>query len=74
MVSHTFNKSSLGIVTAGSWVGEETCLLDNELHQFYSAVCETEVMAFEIDVEDFLAKFAPEIKREVEARVYDKLY
>lgn len=74
MVSHTFNKSALGIVTSGSWVGEETCLLDNELHQFYSAVCETEVMALEIRVEDFMAKIAPEIRREVEARVYDKLY
>jgi hypothetical protein len=30
-VSHTFNKVTLGIFSAGKWLGEETVILNGEL-------------------------------------------
>ena len=54
-LSHTFNKTNLGFVTKGHWVGEENCLLNGELPQIYQAICETSVKAFEVDKSDFIA-------------------
>ena len=30
-LSHTFNKTNLGFVTKGQWIGEENCLLNGDL-------------------------------------------
>lgn len=57
-LSHTFNKSTLGIVTAGTLIGEENCVLEGELPQFYSAICETEVRVFYLAAADYNRRFA----------------
>ena len=72
-MSQTFNKCNLGIVTKGSWLGEENCLLDGSLPQLYSAIGIGEVKAFALDREEFMSKFPPETKQEMENAVYGKL-
>ena len=61
-VSHTFNKSNLGIVTTGSWIGEESCILRGEVPQVYTAVAVGEVKAFALNCDDFMNKFPSETK------------
>ena len=73
-VSQTFNRCNLGIITKGSWLGEENCLLDGSLPQLYSAICVGEVKALSLDREEFLSKFPPETKRELERAAYAKLH
>ena len=73
-VSNTFNKSNLGIVTAGTWIGEESCLLKNEIPQVYTAIALTEVKAFGIDINDYMNKFPSETRKEMVQAVYAKLF
>jgi hypothetical protein len=30
-LSHTFNRTNLGFVTKGQWIGDENCLLNGEI-------------------------------------------
>jgi hypothetical protein len=73
-LSHTLNKSILGVVSTGKWIGEETVILQGELPQLYSAVCLTEVKAYELNVEDYKIRFPQDIKTALEAQIYPKLY
>ena len=47
-VCSTFNKSTLGSFSKGSWVGEEFELLKGKVPTFYTAYCETNVKALRI--------------------------
>lgn len=55
-------------------MGEENCLLEGSLPQLYSAICIGEVKALSLDREEFLSKFPPETKRELERAAYTKLH
>lgn len=73
-LSHTFNKTNLGFVTKGQWIGEENCLLNGDLPQIYSAVCETTVKAFEVDKSDFISVIPQEIVQAMCDSMYNKLF
>ena len=73
-MSHTFNRSNLGIVTTGSWIGEESCVLRGEIPQVYTAVAVGEVKAFALHCDDFMNKFPSEAKVQVKQAVYTKLF
>lgn len=74
LISDTFNKSVVGVVSAGKWIGEEAFILKDEIPQFYSAICLTEVKAFRIKCVDYINRLPGEIKQKMENQVYDKLY
>ena len=75
LISETFNKTNLGIVTQGQWLGEELTLLKGDIPQVYSAIVSTShAKIYSIDVRDFSSKIPAEIRKELENRAYQKLY
>ena len=57
----TFNKCTLGVISEGKWIGDETAILNGELPQIYSALCVSEVKAYQLSVEDFKLRFPSDI-------------
>jgi len=74
LVSDTFNKTVIGIVSGGKWIGDEAFILKDEIPQFYSAICMTEVKAYRIKCVDYINRLPGEIKQKMEGMVYEKLY
>ena len=73
-LSETFNKTNLGIVQNGQWVGDECCILKGEIPQIYTAICESVVLALKIRNDDFHHHFPFDIKKEMDKRAYNKLF
>ena len=73
-LSHTFNKVSFGIVSAGKWIGEEPVILNGQLPQLYTATCVTEVKAYQLNVTDYQIRFPQDTKTEMETLTFQKLY
>ena len=74
LVSDTFNKTVIGIVSGGKWIGDEAFILKDEIPQFYSAICMTEVKAYRIKCVDYINRLPGEIKNKMEELVYEKLF
>jgi hypothetical protein len=72
--SNTINKNNLGQVGQGTWIGEESPLLNGELPQIYTAIAIGEVHAFQVSSEDFFNVVPPEIIKALTEKSYSKLF
>jgi hypothetical protein len=74
MISNTMQKSNLGSVSQGQWIGDENALLDGELPQLYTAVAMGEVRAYEVILEDLKFVMPKEMVHLLTEKAYDKLF